>query len=108
MKKLISFLALAMALSMEKLECEEGGTCQLTDQQLGTLDSRLNELISQHDADQQAIVERETTIAELREQVANLQQAPGDETAKVDETVGEETPVATTSKNLYDSIKDII
>ena len=108
MKKLISFLALAMVLSMDKFECEEGGTCQLTDEQLGQLDSKINELNSQHDADQQAIAERDTTIAELREQVANLQKAPGDETKKVDETNGEEVPAATTSKALYDSVKDII
>ena len=108
MKKLISFLALAMVLAMDKFECEEGGTCQLTDEQLGKLDAKLNELNSQHDADQQAIAERETTIAELREQVANLQKAPGEETKKVDETTGEDSPAATTSKDLYDSIKDII
>lgn len=108
MKKFINFVALALALSMAKLECEEGGTCQLTDQQLGTLDSKMNELTSQHDADQQAIAERDTTIAELREQVANLQKAPGEDTGKVDETSGEEAPAATTSKDLYDSIKDII
>ena len=108
MKKLISFIALAMVLAMDKLECEEGGTCQLTDEQLRTLDSKITELNSQHDADQQAIDERDTTIAELREQVANLQKAPGDETPKVDGTTGEETPAATTSKDLYDSIKDIL
>jgi enoyl-CoA hydratase/carnithine racemase len=108
MKKFINFVALAMALAMDKLECEEGGTCQLTDEQLGALDSKMNELTSQHDADQQAIAERDTTIAELREQVANLQKAPGEETTKVDETTGEEAPAATTSKDLYDSIKDII
>ena len=109
MKKLISFLALAVALSMEKLECEEGGTYQLTDQQLGTLDSKLNELTSQHDADQQAIAERDTTIAELREQIANLQKAPGDETAKVDEAKGQTAPASTAqSKELFDSIKDIL
>jgi hypothetical protein len=68
----------------------------------------MNELTSQHAADQQAIDERDTTIAELREQVANLQKAPGEETTKVDETTGEEAPAATTSKDLYDSIKDII
>lgn len=108
MKKLISFLALAMVLAMDKFECEEGGTCQLTDEQLGKLDAKLNELNAQHDADQQAIAERDTTIAELREQVANLQKAPGEETTKVDETTGEDAPAATTSKDLYDSIKDII
>ena len=108
MKKLISFMALAMALAMDKLECEEGGTCQLTEEQLGKLDSKLTELTSQHDADQQAIAERDTTIAELREQVANLQKAPGEETKKVDETSGEGAPAAVTSKDLYDSIKDII
>ena len=108
MKKFINFVALAMALSMAKLECEEGGTCQLTDEQLGALDSKMNELTSQHDADQQAIAERDTTIAELREQIANLQKAPGEETTKVDETTGEEAPAAATSKALFDSIKDII
>lgn len=108
MKKLISFLALSMVLAMDKFECEEGGTCQLTDEQLGMLDAKLNELNAQHDADQQAIAERDTTIAELREQVANLQKAPGEETTKVDETTGEGAPAATTSKDLYDSIKDII
>lgn len=108
MKKFINFVALAMVLSMNKFECEEGSTCQLTDEQLKTLDSKINELNSQHDADQQAVVERDTTIAELREQIANLQKAPGDETKKVDETTGEKTPAAVTSKSLYDSIKDII
>jgi len=108
MKKLISFLALAMVLAMDKLECEEGGTCQLTDEQLGKLDSKINELNAQHDADQQAIAARDTTIAELREQIANLQKAPGEETTKVDETTGEGTPAATTSKDLYDSIKEIL
>lgn len=108
MKKILNFVALALVLSMAKLECEEGGTCQLTDEQLGTLDSKINELTSQHDADQQTIAERDTTIAELREQIANLQKAPGEETGKVDETTGEEAPAAVTSKSLYDSIKDII
>lgn len=107
-KKILNFIALAMALSMAKLECEEGGTCQLTDEQLGVLDSRMNELTSQHDADQTAIAERDATIAELRKQVANLQKAPGEETGKVDETTGEDAPAAATSKDLYDSIKDII
>ena len=108
MKKIINFVALAVALSMAKMECEEGGSANLTEEQLRTLDSKINELNAQHDADQQAIVERDTTIAELREQVANLQKAPGEETKKVDETTGEGAPAATTSKDLYDSIKDII
>ena len=99
---------LIMVLAMDKFECEEGGSCQLTDEQLKKLDSKINELNSQHDADQQAIAERDTTIAELREQVANLQKAPGDETNKVDETNGEEVPAATTSKDMFDSIKDIL
>lgn len=105
MKKFINFVALAVALAMDKLECEEGGTCQLTDEQLGTLDSKLNELTSQHDADQQAIAERDTTIAELREQVANLQAAPGDDDKKIEDD-GEEAPV--NSLDMYNSIKDII
>ena len=50
----------------------------------------------------------EEKIAELREQVANLQKAPGEETTKVDETTGEDAPAATTSKDLFDSIKDIL
>ena len=108
MKKIINFVALAVALSMAKMECEEGGSANLTEEQLRTLDSKINELNAQHDADQQAIAERDTTIAELREQVANLQKAPGEETKKVDETTGEDAPAATTSKDLYDSIKDII
>lgn len=105
MKKLFNFVALATALAMDKLECEEGGMCQLTDEQLGKLDSKLNELTSQHDADQLAIAERDTTIAELREQVANLEAAPGDEDKKIEDD-GEATPV--NSMDMYNSIKDII
>lgn len=105
MKKFINFVALALALAMDKLECEEGGTCQLTDEQLGRIDSKLNELTSQHDDDLKAIAERDSTIAELREQVANLQEAPGDEDKKIEDD-GEETPV--NSLELFNSIKDIV
>ena len=105
MTNLFNFVALAVALALDKLECEEGGTCQLTDEQLGTLDSKLNELTSQHDADQLAIAERDSTIAELSEQVANLQAAPGEEDKKIEDD-GEETPV--NSLDMYNSIKDIL
>ena len=69
MKKIINFVALAVALSMAKMECEEGGSANLSEEQLRTLDSKINELNAQHDADQQAIAERDTTIAELRETI---------------------------------------
>ena len=69
MKKMISFLALAAVLALEKFECEEGGTCQLTDEQLGKLDAHVKELTEAKATQQQQLDEREQTINNLKTQL---------------------------------------
>ena len=67
MKK--SFKCIAELLMLESLECEEGGTCQLTDEQLGMLEAKIKELTEASAAHQQQLDEREQTINDLNAQL---------------------------------------
>ena len=67
MKK--SFMMLASLLMLQTLECEEGGTCQLTDEQLGTLEAKVKELTDAKADALQQIAQRDADIKALKEQL---------------------------------------
>lgn len=68
MKKVL-FTVLASVLALDKLECEEGGTCQLTDEQMQTLETHVKELTEAKATQQQQLDEREQTINDLKAQL---------------------------------------
>ena len=89
MKKVL-FTVLAAVLALDKLECEEGGTCQLTDEQLGKLEAHVKELTDAKAAQQQQLDEREQTINNLKTQLEEkdaeiqaLAKKPAEETKQV-------------------------
>lgn len=89
-KAMKKFVFLAAALALQLLECEEGGSCQLTDEQLQKLENHVKDLTEAKTAMQQQIDEREQTIndlnAQLEEKDAELQalaKKPADETKQV-------------------------
>lgn len=90
MKKIL-FTVLAAVLALDKLECEEGGTCQLTDQQLQTLEDKVKELNDSIKDSQQQLSEREQTINDLR---AQLQEKEA-ELKAMGKKPGEESPSVT-------------
>lgn len=89
-KAMKKFVFLAAALALQLLECEEGGSCQLTDEQLQKLENHVKDLTEAKTAMQQQIDEREQTINDLKAQLeakdAELQalaKKPADETKQV-------------------------
>lgn len=89
MKKVL-FTVLAAVLALDKLECEEGGTCQLTDEQLGKLEAHVKELTEAKATQQQQLDEREQTINNLKTQLEEkdaeiqaLAKKPAEETKQV-------------------------
>ena len=99
------FTNVASLLNLEAIAITDG-SATLTADQLQAIEDRLNELQSQRKADADTIAERDNTINSLNEQVRNLQQAPADTTAKVDEASADNRPV--TSKEMFNQIKDLI
>lgn len=88
MKK--NFTLLAAMLMLQTLECEEGGTCQLSDEQLGTIEAQVKLLTQAKESAQQQADEREQTIKDLKAQLeakdAELQamaKKPAEETQQV-------------------------
>ena len=67
MKK--TFTMLASMLMLQTLECEEGGTCQLSDEQLGTIEAQVKLLTQAKESAQQQADEREQTIKDLKAQL---------------------------------------
>ena len=59
------FVFLAALLALESLECEEGGTCQLTDEQLGTLDAKVKELTEASKQANEQLSNSESRIKDL-------------------------------------------
>lgn len=99
------FTNVASLLNQESIAITDG-SASLTLEQLQAIEDRLNELQSQHQADADTIAERDNTISRLEAQVTNLQQAPADITAKVDEANADNRPV--NSKEMFNQIKDLI
>lgn len=67
MKK--NFTMLASLLMLQTLECEEGGTCQLSDEQLGSIEAQVKLLTQAKESAQQQADEREQTIKDLKAQL---------------------------------------
>lgn len=99
------FKTVASVLKVDTLASKDGKV-NLTTDQLQAIEDRLNDLESQHSDDVNTIAERDNTINSLEKQVKNLQMAPADETKKVDEASADNKPM--TSKDMYNSIKDLI
>lgn len=99
------FKTVASVLKVDTLASKDGKVILTTDQ-LQAIEDRLNDLESQHSDDVNTIAERDKTINSLEQQVQNLQMAPADETKKVDEASADNKPM--TSKDMYNSIKDLI
>lgn len=99
------FKTVASVLKVDSLASKDGSVT-LTADQLQAIEDRLNDLESQHSDDVNTIAERDETINSLEQQVQNLQKAPADETKKVDEASADNKPM--TSKEMYNSIKDLI
>ncbi len=99
------FTTVASLLNLEAIAITDG-SATLTADQLQAIEDRLNELQSQHQADADTIAERDKTISGLEAQVKNLQQAPADTTAKVDEASADNRPM--NSKEMFNQIKDLI
>lgn len=99
------FTNVASLLNLEAIAITDG-SATLTADQLQAIEDRLNELQSQHQADADTIAERDNTISGLEAQVKNLQQAPADTTAKVDEASADNRPM--NSKEMFNQIKDLI
>lgn len=99
------FSTVAAVLNVEELASQDG-VVNLTNDQLQAIETRLNELESQHNDDANTIAERDNTISVLTEQVANLQAAPADETSVVDEASEDNQPK--NSKEMFNAIKDLI
>lgn len=99
------FKTVASVLKVDTLASQDG-SATLTADQMQAIEDRLNALESQHQADADTIAERDKTINALKQQVQNLQAAPADETSKVDEADTDNQP--RTSKDMYNSIKDLI
>jgi len=99
------FTNVASLLNLEAIAITDG-SATLTADQLQAIEDRLNELQSQHQADADTIAERDKTISGLEAQVKNLQQAPADTTAKVDEASADNRPM--NSKEMFNQIKDLI
>lgn len=99
------FTNVASLLNLEAIAITDG-SATLTADQLQAIEDRLNELQSQRKADAETIAARDNTINSLNEQVRNLQQAPADTTAKVDEASADNRPV--NSKEMFNQIKDLI
>lgn len=99
------FTNVASLLNVEAIAMNDGNAT-LTADQLQAIETRLNELESQHTADATVITERDNTITSLNEQIENLKKGPADSTTKVDEADGENQPV--NSKELFNQIKNLI
>lgn len=99
------FKTVASVLKVDTLASKDGKV-NLTADQLQAIEDRLNDLESQHSDDVNTIAERDKTINSLEKQVKNLQMAPADETKKVDAASADNKPM--TSKDMYNSIKDLI
>lgn len=99
------FTALAGLLNVQALAMTDG-SASLTAEQLQTVEDRLNELSSQASADAATIDNLNRRNAELLQQVKNLQEAPADVTATVDEASLDNRTM--NSKQLYNTIKDLI
>ena len=99
------FTNVASLLNLEAIAMTDG-SATLTADQMQAIEDRLNALESQHHADANTIAERDNTISGLEAQVKNLQQAPADTTAKVDEASTDNRPV--NSKEMFNSIKELI
>lgn len=99
------FKTVASVLKVGTLASQDGSVT-LTAEQMQAIEDRLNELESQHSDDANTIAERGNTINNLEQQVKNLQEAPADETNKVDEADTDNQP--RNSKDMFNSIKDLI
>lgn len=99
------FTNVASLLNLEAIAMTDG-SATLTADQMQAIEDRLNELQLQHQDDADTIAERDNTISGLEAQVKNLQQAPADTTAKVDEASTDNRPV--NSKEMFNSIKELI
>ena len=101
MKKKV-FALLAAVLCIQTLECEEGGTCQLTEEQLGKLEDHINTLQGKIDESNSAIAQRDQTIADLQSQIrdkdaeiAALGKKPADDSKQVNNEGGKTTVTET-------------
>ena len=100
MKKV--FALLAAVLCIQTLECEEGGTCQLTDEQLGKLEDHIKTLTDQKKVAEDKVTQQETEIADLKAQIeakdaeiAELGKKPAEGTQQVNNEGGESTVTET-------------
>lgn len=99
------FTNVASLLNLEAIAMTDG-SATLTADQMQAIEDRLNELQLQHQTDADTIAERDNTISGLEAQIENLQQAPADTTAKVDEAYTYNQP--RNSKEMFNSIKELI
>ena len=110
MKKV--FALLAAILCIQTLECEEGGSCQLTDEQLGKLEDHIKTLQGKVDESNSTIAQRDQEIADLKAQIeakdaeiANLGKQPAADTQQVNNEGGE--PAKTETNELKDYCNDV-
>ena len=111
MKKV--FALLAAVLCIQTLECEEGGTCQLTDEQLGTLEDHIKTLQDQKKVAEDKVTQQETEIADLKAQlqakddeIADLGKKPAEETHQVNNNEGGDS-TGTETNELKDYCDDM-
>ena len=107
MKKKV-FALLAAVLCIQTLECEEGGTCQLTDEQLGTLEDHIKTLTDQKKVAEDKVTQQETEIADLKAQIeakdakiAELGKKPAADSKQVNNEGGETTVTETNELKDY-------
>lgn len=84
------FVFLAALLALEALECEEGGTCQLKDEQLQTIEDKVKELTEANKSMKEQLTNSESKVndlqAKLEEKEAELQamaKKPAEESKQV-------------------------
>lgn len=111
MKKV--FALLAAVLCIQTLECEEGGTCQLTDEQLGKLENHIKTLQDQKKVAEDKVAQQETEIADLKAQlkakddeIADLGKKPAEETHQVNNNEGGDS-TGTETNELKDYCDDM-
>lgn len=107
MKKFLNLICAVLA--VEALTANDDGSVTLSGEQLNALEKHLSEQKEALTLKDNDIANRDQRIDALEKQVENLMKAPGDKTNEiVTPNENEEFDVVTRSKEMFNSVKDIL
>lgn len=101
-----NFPTVEALLKLDAIQVDKDGYVSVTAEDFEKINTRLKELEDDLNAKNDAVAAKDTEITDLKEQVKNLTEAPGDKTEDIKDDA--EEVEACSATNLYNSIKDAL